>query len=323
MKTHNSITKLMKAVRVAAVPALVLAAALVLNASPALAEDKKPDYRLQISPTQDNVGKIEPGETHTGSFNVQNTGNKGYKYTVSISPFSFKDDRYEQDFDTTSKYTVLTDWVTFANDEGSVEPGEQSEIKYTVKVPSDAPGGLQSAAIMVTMVNNDEMKNSGVQTVSRAAYPIYMNIGGDTEERGAIIENKIPTLIFNPPLVTSSVVENAGNVYAAATYEVKVYNVFGGKEVYSNAQEDNNGDLQPDTRVVFPETERYNEVTWTNAPKIGIFRVKQTVKIFNEVSEKEKIVFICPIWLILILVAVIAVIVYKIVSGIMKRRDDK
>ncbi len=201
MKTHNCITKLMKVVRVAAVPALVFAVALALNISPALAEDKKPDYRLQISPTQDNVGKIEPGETHTGSFNVQNTGNKAYQYTVSISPFSFKDDRYEQDFDTTSKYTVLTDWVTFANDEGSVEPGEQSEVKYTVKVPSDAPGGLQSAAIMVTMVNSDEMKSSGVQTVSRAAYPIYMNIGGDTEERGTVIENKIPTLIFNPPLV--------------------------------------------------------------------------------------------------------------------------
>lgn len=323
MKTHNCITKLMKVVRVAAVPALVFAVALALNISPALAEDKKPDYRLQISPTQDNVGKIEPGETHTGSFNVQNTGNKAYKYTVSISPFSFKDDRYEQDFDTTSKYTVLTDWVTFANDEGSVEPGEQSEVKYTVKVPSDAPGGLQSAAIMVTMVNSDEMKSSGVQTVSRAAYPIYMNIGGDTEERGTVIENKIPTLIFNPPLVTSSVVKNAGNVYATATYEMKVYNVFGGKEVYSNAQEDNNGDFKPDSKVIFPETERYNEVEWTNAPKIGIFRVKQTVKIFNEVSEKEKIVFICPIWLILILVAIIAIIVYKIVSGIMKRRDDK
>jgi len=323
MKTQNVTKNIIKIGRIAILPVLVLMMVLGLGTMPAVAEDQKPDYRLQISPTQDNAGKIEPGETHSGSFNVQNTGNKAYDYTVSIAPFSFKNDRYEQDFDATSKYTVLTDWVTFTNENGSVEPGEQSEVKYTVKVPKDAPGGLQSAAIMVTMVNSDEMKESGVQTVSRAAFPIYMNIGGDTEERGAIIENKIPSLIFNPPLVTSSVVENAGNIYTTATYEVKVYNVFGGKEVYSNIQEDNNGEMKPDTRVIFPETERYNEVEWTNAPKFGIFRVKQTVKIFDEVSENEKLVFICPIWLILVFIAIIALVVYKIVSGIMRRRDNK
>ncbi len=308
---------------VVVLPLLVFAVVLGLSTTPAVAEDERPDYRLQISPTQDNAGKVEPGETHTGSFKVQNTGNKAYRYTVSIAPFSFKNEQYEQDFDSTSKYTVLTDWVTFANDGGLVEPNEQSEVKYTVKVPKDAPGGLQSAAIMVTMVNDDEMKQSGVQTVSRAAFPLYMNIGGDTEERGTIIENKIPSLIFNPPLITSSVVENAGNIYTTATYEVKVYNVFGGKEVYTNIKEDNNGDMKPDTRVIFPETERYNEVEWTNAPKLGLFRVKQTVKIFDKVSEKEKLVFICPIWLILIFVAIIALIVYKLVSGVMKRRETK
>lgn len=322
MKTYKSTTNVIKIARLAVFAFLAFAASMGLNALPVFAEDKKPDYRLQISPTQDNVGKIDPGETRKGSFNVQNTGNKAYEYTVSVAPFSFKNENYEQDFDTSSKYTVLTDWVTFNSEKGSVEPGEQSEVKYTIRVPSDAPGGLQSAAIMVTMTNSDEMKESGVQTVSRAAYPIYMNVGGDTEERGAVIENKIPSLIFNPPLVTSSVVENAGNIYAVATYDVKVYNVIGGKEVYSNSKEDNNGDLKPDTRVIFPETERYNEVEWTNAPKIGLFRVKQTVTIFDEVSEKEKIVFICPIWLILIFVAVIAIIVYKIVSGIMKRREE-
>lgn len=304
-------------------PALMLVMALGFFALPAEAEDSKPDYRLQISPTQENIGKIEPGEVHTGSFNVQNTGNKAYDYTVSISPFSFKNDRYEQDFDSTSKYTVLTDWVTFDSESGSVQPGEQSQINYTIKVPSNAPGGLQSAAIMVTMKNDGEMKESGVQTVSRAAYPIYMNVAGDTNERGVIVENKIPGLIFNPPVVVSSVVENSGNIYATATYEMKVTNFFGGKEVYSNIKEDNNGNLKPDTKVIFPETERYNEVEWTNAPKIGLFKVKQTVKIFDEVSEKEKIVFICPIWLIIIFVIILALIIFKIVSTIMKHRDEK
>lgn len=323
MKTHKSITNVMKFGRILVLPVLVLAMAFVLNASPALAEDKKPDYRLQISPTQNNMGKVEPGGTYTGSFNVQNTGNKAYDYTVSVSPFSFKDENYEQDFDTTSKYTVVTDWVTFSSAEGSVEPGEQSEVKYTVRVPRDAPGGLQSAAIMVTMENNEEMNQSGVQTVSRAAYPLYMNVNGATNENGAVIENKIPGLIFNPPLVASSVVENAGNIYTTATYEVTVSNLFGGKEVYTNLTEDTNGELKPDSRVIFPETERYNEVEWTEAPKIGLFRVKQTVKIFDKISTNEKIVFICPIWLILIVAIVIAIFVFKIVSGIIKRRDEK
>jgi hypothetical protein len=57
-----------------------------------------------------------------------------------------------------------------------------------------------------------------------------------------------------------------------------------------------------------------------NLPSIGIFRAKQTVSIFGEESTLEKMVFICPLWLIFIIVFAIAVLVIWLV---MKSRSGK
>lgn len=282
--------------------------------------DEVPEYRLQISPTQDSIGTLEPGETYEGEFNVQNTGSKPYSYKTSIAPFSVKNDSYEQDFETTSQYTEITDWVTITEGaEAEVQPGEQQTVKYKIKVPKDAPARSQSAGILVTM-NAGETDN-GIQTIRQIGYYFYANIAGETNQTAEIVKNSIPSFLFNPPLVASSVVRNSGNIYTAAKYRLEVYNVFGGKMVYTNATENQKGEEQLDSQIIFPETERYNEVSWEGAPQLGLFKVKQTVEIFNEKSEVEKIVFICPIWFLLIIIAVVAIIIYKIVSCILRRRS--
>ena len=62
-----------------------------------------------------------------------------------------------------------------------------------------------------------------------------------------------------------------------------------------------------------PETERYHTET-CNLPPIGLFRAKQTVKIFGEESIVEKTVIVCPLWLIfVILFVVIALIIWIII----------
>lgn len=283
------------------------------SASSASAADV-PDYRLQISPSQTDLGELKPGETYEGSFKIQNTGLKELPYKVSISPYSVTGADYEPDFNKTSGYTEIADWITLSETVGTVQPNDMATISYKISVPDDAPGGNQNAAIIVALDQDKIDDNSIIQTSQRIAHFLYSNVSGQTREEAKVTTNKVPSFVFAPPVTVTSTIENTGNVYAKASYTLEVKSFFGGKEVYSNSEE-------PDTKIIFPDTERYNEVSWEGAPQIGLFKVKQTVKIFDEVSEVEKVVFLCPLWFLILIIAIIGVIIFWIVSRILKRKS--
>lgn len=131
---------------------------------------------------------------------------------------------------------------------------------------------------------------------------------------GSIVDAKVPSFMFTPPIRTTSVVENTGNVHADATYIMQVYPLFGDEEVYSNEE-------HPEVRTILPDTRRLNTLTWDGAPQLGIFRVKQTVKFLDDVKELEKLVFICPIWFLLIVLVLIFLAVFWIVSRTRGRKE--
>ena len=97
--------------------------------------------------------------------------------------------------------------------------------------------------------------------------------------------------------------------------DLQVFPLFGNEEVYTTEE-------NPELKVIFPETKRYSEVAWEGAPALGIFRVKQTIKIFDEVSEVEKLVFLCPLWFIAIILLLIFLIIFWIVSRVRGRNRE-
>lgn len=298
---------------------LITAAALALGigSSPVVnAAENTPDYRLQISPTQGAFEDLEPGNQYSNYFEIQNTGNKELDFELELAPYSVTNDKYDPDFSTTSKFSEIVDWITLSEESGSVEPGNVAKIEYEINVPDDAPAGGQNAAIIIRATNVDEAETpTAIQTIKQVSYIIYSNVSGETKEAGSISSNKVPSFLFSPPVVTTSVVKNEGNVYTRASYTLEVKSFFGGNTVYTNAE-------SPDTLVILPDTERYNEVSWEGAPQIGLFKVKQTVKIFDEVSEVEKVVFLCPIWFLVLIIAIIGVAIFWIVSHILKRKQQ-
>ncbi len=146
-------------------------------------------------------------------------------------------------------------------------------------------------------------------------YLIYGNVDGEITKTGKVLENKVPSFLFNPPIMGTSVVENTGNVYTVAKYTLQVFPLFSDEEVYTNEEE-------PEDNVIFPETKRYNEVTWEGAPHLGIFKVRQTVKIFDDESVTEKIVFLCPLWFLFITLLLIFLTIFWIVSRVFRRKRE-
>ena len=165
------------------------------------------------------------------------------------------------------------------------------------------------------MVSMGGDSNEGLQTVRRLGYLVYGNVNGDIIRTAKILENKIPSFIFDPPIIATSVVENTGNVYTKASYTLQVFPLFSDEEIYTTEE-------NPDGNILFPETKRYSEISWEGAPALGIFRVKQTIKIFDEVSEVEKLVFLCPLWFIAIILLLIFLIIFWIVSRVRGRNRE-
>lgn len=290
----------------------ILAATCVLVSGVSVYADEVPEYRIQMSPARNDIGDLKPGETYTGTFLVQNTGTKEFDFTVGVTPYSVIDEKYNPDYSSTNQYTDIAGWITFSQKNGSVKPNNEVEVAYSIKVPADVPAGGQYAMLYAEINADDNTSGAGVAVARRVGMLLYSNVQGNTRKTATIEENKISSFLFKPPISATSIVKNSGNTHATAEYILQVYPLFGDEEVYTNEED-------PAKLIILPETRRFNTVSWEGAPHLGIFRVKQTVKIFGEESTTEKLVFIIPLWFLFIILLIIFCIIFWIVSRIRNR----
>lgn len=270
-------------------------------ANPALAAPKD-DVRMQISPVRQKLS-LKPGQRYVGTFELRNVGKKEFTYKLSASPYQVVGDKYENNYNTRNKYTQIVDWVSFNKTGDKLAPEKAHTIEYTINVPMDVPAGGQYLALMAE-TEDGSPKGSTVKTINRLGLILSASIEGDTRIEGRLLSQNLDTFFFNSPIFATSLVENTGNVGLDAKYTLTVRSFFTNEEVYSNS-------LNPVIKEILPETRRFNTNPWNNSPQLGIFKVKQTVEILGKVSEIEKVVFVCPIWLIIIFIIVFFIIVYQ------------
>lgn len=264
---------------------------------------------LMVSPSRIEVpSALSPGETYSGTFKVINSGDIDINYRVYatgyMTAYDEKNNDYTQIFDQDGPYTTVSKWFTFSKETGHLAPDARDEITYTITVPEDAPAGGQYAAIMAEIDNDEDQM---FVSKSRVGTLFYSTIAGETRIDAKIIDNKIPSFLFNPPVYATSLVENNSNIHLNSYYTLQVFPLFSDEEVYTNEED-------PETHVVMPETKRFITAKWDNSPSFGIFRVVQTVKIADQESKVEKLVILCPLWLIVIILALIFMMIFWLVS---------
>lgn len=287
--------------------------------------DYVPRSLMTISPPREKM-ILMPGDTFEGSVDVANsaTAEKDLKYSVRVGSFGLKEDDNGNtdynytDVDTVTSYNQIMNWIELEKTSGVVAPNEVDTVPYKIKVPADAPAGGQYASIIVRNDTEDDTENKGmaIQSVVEFAVSILADVAGETRDEGKVIDNNIPSFVLNSPLVASSTVRNDGNVHTDASYILQVWPLFSDEEVCTNEEE-------PTTSLIMPETERYHAEE-CSLPAIGIFRAKQTVKIFNDTSIVERTIIICPIWLLFIILFVIIGLIIWIfmkISGKGKRKS--
>lgn len=286
-----------------------------LFSSAAHAESK---YKIHIgiSPVQEKV-ELEPGETKTGKIKVQNLGTDSFTFKLSVSPYQVKNQEYDQDLITQNSYTKISGWVKFPVDTATIKSGETKEMEYTINVPQDVPAGGQYAVISAS--TSDGSDNSSIRSSKSVGMKLIARVAGTTRESGEIINNNIDTFFAKPPIRATSLVSSNSNVDITAKYSLNVYNFFTNRLAYASDSDEN----FIKERTILPETKYLRESKWEGAPAFGIFKVRQTIELLGKVSSNEKIVIVCPIWFLLLVIAIIILTVIFIIRSIKQNKTNR
>lgn len=286
----------------------------VVFATPVLAADDLPDYRIQVSPARFDMD-LAPGKTYTKTFKVQNTGKEKFDFKLSVAPYTVSDEKYDSNFSEETAYTDLAKWVKLSKTEGTIESGGTVEVTASITVPKDVPAGGQYAAILAQIADEGGDSSTGVSITRQVGILLFSNVDGVTRKEAKIQDAKISGFLFKPPITATSIVSNTGNTHVEATYILQVFPFFGGEEVYTNEE-------NPETHLILPETRRFNTITWDNSPQLGLFKVRQIVRVLDQEEIVDKVVFLCPIWFLFIIILLVFCVIFWIVSRIRNRNKE-
>ncbi len=285
------------------------------------AEEIHYDASLVFGPPTQRI-MLEAGQTYRSSVYISNPSDsvKATKYILYVTPYGVSNENYNPVFDQKNTYTQIVDWITLDKTEGILQPGEKEDIGFTVNVPVNAPAGGQYATIMAQDTTNlDSNKEDGglsISSITAIGAIVYASVDGETKKEGVILENNIPSILFSSPLEATSRIKNSGNVHTDAEYVLQVWPLFSDAEICTNEED-------PKTILAMPETELYHKET-CDLPPVGIFRAKQTIKFFGETSIVEKMIFICPLWLLFIIIfAFIMIIMWFVVRTKKRNKTTK
>ena len=274
-----------------------------------------------INPMSHRMETLEPGEAYTGSVTIVNpaTASEDFYYSTRVAPYGVKGENYSADLITETNYTRIADWITIDEPTGSIKPNESKVVNYTIEVPKNAPAGGQYAAIIVSK-NPEKTEESGSSVAVKDTYEIasliYADIDGKTTHDGEIIENTIPGFTTSPLITVGAMLSNTGNVHEYATIIIGATNIFTGEVIT-----DPNNETNRYTELIMPESERYvqrdiNE----NLPQLGFVHVEQTIYYNDQVSTEARDVIICPVWFLILILFVIAMLVSTIAKMIVRHR---
>ncbi len=281
------------------------------------------DVVMSINPSNQEI-ELRPGATYEGKVKVSNVGRLPFKVKASVRPFYVKNDDYEPDFASESAYTKIYNWIKLEETDFSIEPDDSHELKFKVEVPKDVASGGQYAAIML-LSDGGEEESAGVNVSAQLAAILYGHVnGGDMRTEGELVEHSLPGLFSSNNFSVSQTVKNTGNVDFRVEQTLTVTEFFSNREVVNKNSVSDDGQLiGSSTAVVLPGTSRTGILTWTDAPKLGLFHVTQTIRFLDQDLTFSKLVFLCPIWLLVIVIALIIVLIIWIVRRILRKKQQK
>jgi hypothetical protein len=264
--------------------------------------ENKDHFGLTLKPGHLDL-KLIPGKIKNVSFQIRNDYNTSTTFKLYISPYSLIDEYYNPDYSAQNKWTLITKWINLKKKKIFLKANSTTNVNFQIRVPKNAPAGGQYAVVFSEFKITDTDQGTGVLVSKRMGELVYAKIAGKTIRNTQFTNNKIPFFLTNAPLKTSFKLIDSGNIDYKVESKLKTYNFFNNSLIYESG-------IRKDR--MFPDTTKLIELDWSNnLPTFGLYKVVQNVKYYGQVHEYNKVIFICPILiLIIILIALICFILF-------------
>lgn len=265
--------------------------------------------RITLSPAVSRPTLV-PGEKATGKLTVINDGTVGYTFLMYSRPFSVSGEGYDPNYTTINERTEAYQWVQFSQTKVRLEPGQRTDIGYSVQTPKNARSGGHYAVLFAeTQPPDDQPAN--VARKKRVGTLLYMRVDGVIEEKGQVESWDAALFQTKKPVTSTLRLKNSGNIHYEANINASYTNMFGKKQFEYNQQ-----------LLVLPGTTRKIAVEWKDAPYLGIFKASGSVRFLGktEVLPAHYIILIPKPALV---VAAAALILLAIVMILKNRKSHK
>lgn len=210
---------------------------------------------LQVSPAiiED---KVNPGQEYRFFVKVTNISNNERTFFLLAQDITSVDERGVPTFSEVANVTQyeLSTWVKLPQASITLNPGQSTNVPFTVLVPTDAAPGAHFGGVFFE-IRPDQRQTTGAAVGSRVGVILSLKIAGDITEEMRLREFSTEKFIYNaPPIAFTTKVDNLGNVLIRPHGLIEITDMFG-KQVGSV-------EVNASASAIFPGTNREYDVSW-------------------------------------------------------------
>lgn len=124
----------------------------------------------------------------------------------------------------------LSSWISFEPAKLTLEPREEKEVKFIIKIPEIAEPGGHYAAVLAKTETTSGPSGVGVGIVQRVASLVLLTVSGEAKEEIKTVEFKTSKDYYEyGPIQFIIRLENRGTIHLKPQAKITVYNIFNKK----------------------------------------------------------------------------------------------
>jgi hypothetical protein len=177
---------------------------------------------LRLSPLRNEIS-IAPGTSRDGTLDLTNQTDKPMTVHLSAEKFSVVNEQYDYAFTAESD---TAKWITYKQDDVTLEPGKSQTVPYMIGVPLTAePGGRYISLFATTDAQGD---TGDVKSQQRIASLVYLTVEGKVTRVGKVVSLNQPWLTSGQDKWTMEL-QDSGTTHYRSQFSVQVQTLFGSK----------------------------------------------------------------------------------------------
>lgn len=253
---------------------------------------------------------IRPSGSIENSFVINNDEPKEQTFFFTIQKFKPKNGDGQQEFLPPTDLEGLPKWISLETPFIKLAPGERTEVKYKIDVPSDASAGGNYAVIFVSNLPPvNALPNVAVG--ARLGVLLFTTVEGNVVKTAQLSQGSAKKDQKN--WVISLPIRNTGNTHIQPVGDVTITNLFGHKLATLP--------LNEDKKRLLPGEERIFDIVW-NPSSVAWWKTIVPLKADVNLQQPTALTQTISFGGFLIWPFIVAIILIAIIIKYRKRRHE-